>query len=76
MRKVFGDKVPPFSSTKALSGHTLGAAGVHELIYCLLMMQGGFVAGSANINTLDSAANFAAEARGLNLLAPHVRVPA
>lgn len=58
MRKVFGaeDGMPPFSSTKALSGHTLGAAGVHELIYCLLMMEHGFMAGSANVTNLDPAA--------------------
>ncbi|MGY0799551.1 beta-ketoacyl-ACP synthase I [Lysobacter sp. A286] len=53
VRNVFGDKVPPLSSTKALSGHSLGAASVHEAIYCLLMMQGGFMAGSANIENLD-----------------------
>ena len=40
-------------STKALSGHSLGAASVHEAIYCLLMMRDGFVAGSANIGELD-----------------------
>ena len=53
IRKVFGDGMPQFSSTKALSGHSLGAASVHEAIYCLLMMQGGFAAGSANISELD-----------------------
>lgn len=53
LREVFGESVPPFSSTKSLSGHSLGAAGVHEAIYCLLMMQFGFIAGSANIDTLD-----------------------
>ena len=41
MREVFGEHVPPFSSTKSLSGHSLGAAGVHEAIYCLLMMERG-----------------------------------
>jgi len=56
MREVFGAKVPPFSSTKTLSGHSLGAAGVHEAIYCLIMMEQGFIAGSANIETLDPAA--------------------
>jgi 3-oxoacyl-[acyl-carrier-protein] synthase-1 len=56
IREVFGEKIPPFSSTKSLSGHSLGAAGVHEAIYCLLMMEGGFVAGSANVETLDPAA--------------------
>ena len=56
MREVFGDRLPPFSSTKSLSGHSLGAAGVHEAIYCLLMMENGFIAGSANIERLDPAA--------------------
>jgi 3-oxoacyl-[acyl-carrier-protein] synthase I len=53
VREVFGPDVPPLSSTKALSGHSLGAASVHEAIYCLLMMQDGFIAGSANIQELD-----------------------
>ncbi|KAF1014151.1 MAG: 3-oxoacyl-[acyl-carrier-protein] synthase 1 [Stenotrophomonas maltophilia] len=53
IREVFGDAIPPLSSTKALSGHSLGAASVHEAIYCLLMMRDGFVAGSANITELD-----------------------
>ncbi|MDQ3205382.1 MAG: beta-ketoacyl-ACP synthase I [Pseudomonadota bacterium] len=53
VRKVFGEHVPPLSSTKALSGHSLGAASVHEAIYCLLMMRAGFIAGSANIENLD-----------------------
>lgn len=56
VREVFGDAVPPLSSTKALSGHSLGAASVHEAIYCLLMMRDGFAAGSANIATLDPRA--------------------
>jgi 3-oxoacyl-[acyl-carrier-protein] synthase-1 len=56
IREVFGDAIPAFSSTKSLSGHSLGAAGVHEAIYCLLMMERGFLAGSANIQTLDPAA--------------------
>lgn len=56
MRNVFGDQVPAFSSTKSLSGHSLGAAGVHEAIYSLLMMQGGFIAGSINVDTPDEAA--------------------
>jgi 3-oxoacyl-[acyl-carrier-protein] synthase-1 len=56
MKEVFGDRIPPFSSTKSLSGHSLGAAGVHEAIYCLLMMEGGFITGSANIENLDPAA--------------------
>lgn len=54
IREAFGDaELPPLSSTKALSGHSLGAASVHEAIYCLLMMQHGFIAGSANIENLD-----------------------
>jgi len=56
VREAFGAKIPPLSSTKALSGHSLGAASVHEAIYCLLMMQGGFMAGSANITQLDPKA--------------------
>jgi 3-oxoacyl-[acyl-carrier-protein] synthase-1 len=56
VRAVFGDAVPPLSSTKALTGHSLGAASVHEAIYCLLMMQRGFMAGSANIEQLDPRA--------------------
>jgi 3-oxoacyl-[acyl-carrier-protein] synthase-1 len=56
VRAVFDGDVPPLSSTKALTGHSLGAASVHEAIYSLLMMQGGFMAASANIETLDPAA--------------------
>ena len=55
VRAVFGDNAPKISSTKSLSGHSLGAAGVHEAIYCLLMMEGNFIAGSANIDELDPA---------------------
>ena len=54
--EAFGGKVPPLSSTKALSGHSLGAASVHEAIYSLLMMRDGFIAGSANIESLDPKA--------------------
>jgi len=54
VRNMFGDKIPAISSTKSLSGHSLGAAGVHEAIYCMLMMQGNFIAGSANIEELDA----------------------
>jgi len=56
VRSVFGNNIPPLSSTKGLSGHSLGAASVHEAIYCLLMMRDGFIAGSANIATLDERA--------------------
>ena len=56
IQTVFGDAIPPFSSTKSLTGHSLGATGVQEAIYCLLMLQQGFIAGSANIETLEPAA--------------------
>lgn len=57
MREAFAGKtVPPISSTKSLSGHSLGAAGVQEAIYSLLMMQNNFIAASANIETLDEKA--------------------
>ncbi|MCB1691926.1 MAG: beta-ketoacyl-ACP synthase I [Pseudomonadales bacterium] len=55
IRKVFGDNMPRISSTKSLSGHSLGAAGVHEAIYSLLMMEHDFICPSANIETLDPA---------------------
>jgi 3-oxoacyl-[acyl-carrier-protein] synthase I len=55
VREAFGPDMPPISSTKSLSGHSLGAAGVQEAIYCLLMMRDGFLAGSANIDELDGA---------------------
>lgn len=57
IRNTFGDSCPDISSTKSLSGHSLGAAGVHETIYCMLMMENNFVAGSAHIDTLDENAN-------------------
>src|SRR3974390_3277173 len=53
LRTVFGSKCPPISATKSLSGHLLGAAGVQEAIYSLLMMNNGFVCESANIDNLD-----------------------
>ncbi|MGB3451642.1 MAG: beta-ketoacyl-ACP synthase I [Giesbergeria sp.] len=56
IRTVFGDKIPPFSSTKSLTGHSLGATGVQEAIYCLIMLRKGFIAGSANVETLEPAA--------------------
>lgn len=57
IKEVFGEEVPSISSTKSLSGHSLGAAGVHEAIYSLLMMENDFIAASANIQTLDEGAN-------------------
>jgi 3-oxoacyl-[acyl-carrier-protein] synthase-1 len=53
IKAVFGNNVPRISSTKSMSGHSLGAAGVHEMVYCLLMMQGDFIAPSINITELD-----------------------
>ena len=53
IRRVFGDDMPRISSTKSLSGHSLGAAGVHEAIYSLLMLDNDFICASANIETLD-----------------------
>ena len=57
MRELFGDKVPTFSSSKSLCGHSLGAAGVLEAIHCLLMMEHNFMAGSINIDELDAKAD-------------------
>ena len=57
VRAVFGDKCPPISGTKSLTGHSLGATGVQEAIYSLLMMNNGFICESANIEELDP--NFA-----------------
>ena len=56
LRHVWGDDVPPFSSTKGLTGHPLGACGAHEAIYALLMMRDGFIAGTAPIDTLEPCA--------------------
>ena len=53
IRTVFEDKVPPIAATKSLTGHSLGAAGVQEAIYSLLMMNNGFICESAHIDTLD-----------------------
>jgi 3-oxoacyl-[acyl-carrier-protein] synthase-1 len=57
IREVFGDQCPSIGSTKSLSGHSLGAAGVQEAIYCMLMMQNDFTAISANIEILDEKAD-------------------
>jgi 3-oxoacyl-[acyl-carrier-protein] synthase I len=53
IREVFGDEMPRLSSTKSLTGHSQGATGVHEAIYCLLMMKHNFIAPSVNIENLD-----------------------
>ena len=55
IREVFGEKCPPISATKSLTGHSLGAAGAQEAIYSILMMNNGFICESANIETLDPA---------------------
>ena len=55
VQKVFGDKIPPIASTKSLTGHAQGAAGVNEAIYSLIMMEGDFISASANIDNLDPA---------------------
>ena len=55
MRRVFGDRVPWFSSTKSMTGHAIGAAGVHEVIYCIAMLEHDFLAPSINVDNLDTA---------------------
>ena len=62
IREVFGDKIPPTSSTKSLTGHSLGATGVQEAVYSLLMMENDFMVESANITNLDE------KAEGMNIL--------
>ncbi len=62
IQQVFGGKSPAISATKAMTGHALGAAGVHEAIYSLLMMENNFIAPSINIGELDAAAE------GLNII--------
>jgi 3-oxoacyl-[acyl-carrier-protein] synthase-1 len=56
VKETFGSEIPKISSTKSLSGHPLGAASVHEAIYCLIMMKNNFIAGSANISEMDDEA--------------------
>ena len=53
IKEVFNEKIPPFSSSKSLAGHSLGAAGVQEAIYCMIMMENNFIQGSVNVGTLD-----------------------
>ena len=62
IKEVFGDKIPPTSSTKSLTGHSLGATGVQEAVYSLLMMENDFMVESANISNLDE------KAEGMNIL--------
>lgn len=62
IQALFGDNCPPLSATKSLTGHSLGAAGVQEAIYSILMMQGGYISPSINIDELDEAA------KGLNIV--------
>ena len=62
IKEVFGDKIPPTSSTKSLTGHSLGATGVQEAVYSLLMMENNFMVESANITNLDE------KAEGMNIL--------
>ena len=62
IKNIFGDKTPAISSTKSMTGHSLGAAGAHEAIYSLLMLDNGFIAPSINIETLDE------QAQGLNIV--------
>jgi 3-oxoacyl-[acyl-carrier-protein] synthase-1 len=56
VKEAFGDNIPKISSTKSLTGHPLGAASVHEAIYCLIMMKNNFIAASANITEMDDEA--------------------
>jgi 3-oxoacyl-[acyl-carrier-protein] synthase-1 len=56
VNRAFEGSMPPFSSTKSLTGHSLGAAGVQEAIYCLLMQKEGFITGSANVTERDPGA--------------------
>ena len=56
IKNVFGNEIPMISSSKSLSGHSLGAAGVQEAIYSLIMLEHGFITGSANIKNIDEEA--------------------
>ncbi|WP_018016373.1 beta-ketoacyl synthase N-terminal-like domain-containing protein [Teredinibacter turnerae] len=69
MQRVFGEDLPAFSSTKSLTGHSLGAAGVHEAIYSLIMLEQGFMAAAANIDELDP------EFEGLPLVREYTEEP-
>ena len=69
IKKAFGNDIPVVGSTKSLSGHSLGAAGVQEAIYCLLMMQNNFISASANIDNLDP------NAKGIPIIHEYVDSP-
>lgn len=69
IREVFGDAAPAMSATKSMTGHSLGAVGVQEAIYSLLMLEHGFIAPSINIDQLDPAAE------GLNIVTQPVNKP-
>ena len=66
IKDLFGDNIPYLSSTKSLTGHSLGATGVQEAIYCLIMMNNNFIAGSANIFDIDE------KAKNMNILTSSV----
>jgi 3-oxoacyl-[acyl-carrier-protein] synthase-1 len=67
IRSIFGDNIPLLSSTKALTGHSFGAAGVHEIIFSIIMMENDFIVGSANIQNIDpKAADFPIVIENLN----------
>ena len=66
IRETFGENIPPVSSSKSLAGHSLGAAGAQEAIYCLLMLENDFIQASANVDTLDP------EAQGINIVTERV----
>jgi 3-oxoacyl-[acyl-carrier-protein] synthase-1 len=69
MQRVFGDEMPLFSSTKSMTGHSIGAAGAIELVFCLGMMEKGFVAPSINVENPDPAVE------GLPLVTETLRQP-
>ena len=69
IQHIFGTDIPPISSTKSLSGHSLGAAGVHEAIYSLLMLQHNFITGTANIQELDP------QAKQMNIIQENKELP-
>jgi 3-oxoacyl-[acyl-carrier-protein] synthase-1 len=67
IKELFGEKIPYLSSTKSLTGHSLGATGAQEAIYCLIMMNNNFIAGSANIFDIDD------KAKNMNILTSSIK---